>query len=91
MRASATFYSNNPSSMAYYSGLGVICYIHELWIKSGRIILEYISAHCLLCSNQLFDCLLLDKSNMVNNVIENDNFCLNPVSSWRCILWSPNA
>ncbi len=44
-------------------------------MKSGREFQEYISAHCLHCSNQLFDLLLLDKSNMVNNVPENDD-CL---------------
>jgi hypothetical protein len=77
--------------MIYYSALGFICYIHELRKKYGREFQEYISAHCLLCSNQLFDFFLLDKSSMVNDVPENDNFCLNPVSSWRCGLWSPQS
>ena len=84
-------YSNNRSSMIYDSALGFICYIHELRKKYGREFQEYISAHCLLCSNQLFDFFLLDKSSMVNDVPENDNFCLNPVSSWRCGLWSPHS
>jgi hypothetical protein len=75
--------------MIYDSALGFMCYIHELRKKYGREFLEYISAHCLLCSNQLFDFFLLDKSSMVNDVPENDNSCLNPVSSWRCGLWSP--
>ena len=77
--------------MIYDSALGFICYIHELRKKYGREFQEYISAHCLLCSNQLFDFFLLDKSSMVNDVPENDNFCLNPVSSWRCGLWSPHS
>jgi hypothetical protein len=46
----------------------------EIWQGISGI---YISAHCLLCSIQLFDFFLLDKSNMVNDVPENDNFCLN--------------
>ncbi len=48
-------HSNNSSSMMYDSDLGFICYIHELRKKSGRVFQEYISAHCLLCSNQLLD------------------------------------
>jgi hypothetical protein len=50
--------------------------------------------HYFLCSNQLLDFFLLDKSNMVNEVPESksDDFvCLNPVSSWRCGLWSPDS
>ncbi len=32
------------------------------------------------------------KWNMVNDVPENDDFdCLNPMSSWRCGLWSPHS
>jgi uncharacterized membrane protein len=46
----------------------------------------------LLCSNQVFDFLLLDKSNMVNDVPENNNFAyLNPVSSLCCELWIPHS
>ncbi len=84
--------------MIYDSALGFICYIHEIKKKYAREFQEYISAHCLLRSNQLFDFFLLDKLNMVNDVPdmvndvpENDNFCLNPVSSWPCGLWSPHS
>jgi hypothetical protein len=89
-----TFCSTMPnklSSMMYGSDLSSICYTHEFRKKCGREFQEYISAHCLLCSKQLFDFFLLDKSNMVNDVPENDNFCLNPVSSWRCGLWSQHS
>jgi hypothetical protein len=61
--------------MIYDSDLGFICYI-ELQKRYGREFQEYISAHCLLCSNQLFDFFLLDKSNMVNDVSKNDDFVL---------------
>jgi hypothetical protein len=63
-------HSHNLSSMMYGSDLGSICHIHELQKKYGRDFLEYISAHYLLCSNQLFDFFLLDKSSMVNDVPE---------------------
>jgi hypothetical protein len=54
------------------------------------VLQEHISAHCLLCSNQLFDFFLLQKSNMVNDVPENDCYVwLNPVSCWR--RWSPHS
>jgi hypothetical protein len=52
--------------MTYGSDLGSIYYIqyiHEPRKKSGRELQEYISAHW----NQLFDFLLLDKANMVND------------------------
>jgi hypothetical protein len=63
-------HSNNLSAVMSGFGFGVICYIHELQNqKSGREFQEYISAHCLLYSNQLFDC-FLHKSNMVNDVPE---------------------
>jgi hypothetical protein len=77
-------YSNNRSSMICGSHLGSICYIHELRMRSGsREFQEYISAHCLLCSNQLSSIylFLVDKSNMVNDFV-----CLN-----RCGLWSPRS
>ncbi len=72
---------------------------NELRMKSGSEFQKYISAHCLLCSNQLFDCLLSDKLNMVNDVTESPNqnedfdYCLNPESRWRCFcgLWSPQS
>jgi hypothetical protein len=42
--------------------------------------------------NSSITILLLDKSNMVNDVPENDNFaCLNPGLSWWCGLWSPHS
>ena len=45
---------------------------------------------CYVQINSSIAFFLLDKSSMVNDVPENDNFCLNPVSSWRCGLWSPH-
>jgi hypothetical protein len=72
--------------MIYSSDLGPICYIHDLRKRSGREFEEYIFAHCLLCVqiNELFDLFLLDKSNMMNDVLENDDFDgLNSVSCWR--------
>jgi hypothetical protein len=62
--------------MMYGSDVGVICCIHELRKKFGWECQEYISAHCLLCLNQLFGVFLLDKSNMVNNIPEDDDFAL---------------
>ncbi len=75
------------------SDIGSI-YLHELRKQSGR---EFVSiyiyvymymylANCLLCSNQLFNCILLDKSNIANDGLENDNFdFFRPVSSsWHC-------
>ncbi len=57
--------------LMYDLDLGFICCIHELRMKkSGRESQEYISAYCLFCSNKLFDCFLLEKSNMVNDVSE---------------------
>jgi hypothetical protein len=81
-------HSNNLCSMMP-NDLGGLCYkikiTHELRNKkSGSKIHKFIFAHCLLCSNQLFDFFLLNKSNMVNNV-------LNLVSSWLCGLWSPHS
>jgi hypothetical protein len=85
-------HSNNRSSMMYGSDLGFICHIHKLRKRSGKEFQKYISSHCLLCSNQLFDFFLLDKSNMVNDGPEYDDFvCLNPVSSWCCKLYSSHS
>jgi hypothetical protein len=79
-------HSNNPSSMMYGSALGFTCYIHEARKKSGRELQDSVSVHCLLFSKQLFDSFLLDKSNILNDVPENDDFvCSNPV----CRLWIP--
>jgi hypothetical protein len=64
-------HSNNSSPMLYSSDVGVIRYIHELRKKSGsREFQEYISAYCLLCSNQLFDFSLSSRrmNIMVNGV-----------------------
>ncbi len=41
----------------------------------------YLCSLLVICSNQLFDYLLVDKSNMVNDVSNNDDFVgLNPMS-----------
>ncbi len=57
-------------------------------------LVNQIEVVCEICSIsidrfQSWIIIILDKSNMVNDVSENDNFdWLNPVSSWRCGLWS---
>jgi hypothetical protein len=66
-------HSNNHGSMMYGSDVG---YMHELQEKSGREFLGFISANCLLCSYQLIDFYVLDKSMSPN---ENNDFYLNPV------------
>jgi hypothetical protein len=87
----------HSNSMMYDSDLRFICYAHELRRRSGRDFQEYISyisANCLLCSNQLFDYFLLDKSNMVNYVPKYKWWLvngLNLMSSWRCGLWSSHT
>jgi hypothetical protein len=80
---------SDRSSMMYGSDIGFIYYIllvPRTMEEISQEILE-ISAHCLLCPNELFS---LDKSNMVHDVLENNVVhCLNSVSSWCCKLWSP--
>jgi hypothetical protein len=84
-------HSNNRSSMVRIL-VSYVMYIHELRKKSRMESQEYLSVHCFLCSNQLFDlflCFTIDKLNMVNDIPEyNAIACLNLVSSWRCGLWS---
>ncbi len=56
-------HSKNRSLIIYGSDLGSICYtsIHKLRNnKCGRELQECISAHYLLCSNQLFDFFLVE-------------------------------
>jgi hypothetical protein len=80
----SAIYSNSYSSIMYGSDLGFICYLSMIFGNINLLLREcqeYISAHCLLCSNQLFDCFLPHISKMVNDVPENDDYvCLNPVS-----------
>jgi hypothetical protein len=58
--------------MKYGSDLvSICCYIHELWNKSGWKFLEFISGHCLVFQiNSSISYLLIDKSNLVNDVPE---------------------
>ncbi len=73
--------------MIYGSDLGFICYIYKFRDKkSDAKLLQYISAHCLFCSNQLFDYALLDKSNMENDIPEHDDFCILQCSVYMA-LW----
>jgi hypothetical protein len=71
-------HSNNHSLRMYGLDFGfILCYCHELRKKPGKELLKYPLF-------AVFKSLLLDKSNMVNDVTQNDDFaCSNPVS-WRC-------
>jgi hypothetical protein len=45
----------------------------------GREFQEYIAAHCLLCSNEFMNSSVsFFNCSIVNDVSENDNFCLSP-------------
>jgi hypothetical protein len=73
-----------------YSHIHIQVYIHTLEVIWHGISAIYLIR--LLCSNQLFDCFLLDKSNIVNDVPQNDDFvCLKPVFGWRCGFWSSHS
>jgi hypothetical protein len=89
-------HSNNRRLMMYGSDFGFIYRIHELRNLERKLTGNYrnisLPIVCSVqtnCSISYFS--LLDKSSMVNDVPENDNFCLNPGSSWRCGLWSPHS
>jgi hypothetical protein len=54
----------------------------------------YLLIVCSVQMNSSIAFFLLDKSNMVNDVPKSNNddfYRLNPVSSWRCGLWSPHT